>query len=73
MDLQFTVRGNVVSGFTCGYVDTVFAPPRSVTNGEFSFVGSNGVTISAKIVSAGGAVGTIDTPACPGTRWSATK
>ena len=73
MELQFSVSGNRISSFTCGYVETVFSPPRAVTNGEFSFTGTDGLKISGKIVSASGAVGTIDTGDCPGTRWSAKK
>ena len=73
MEVQFTVRGNALSGFSCGGLETVFSPARTVTNGEFSFVGSDGAKISGKIVSAGGAVGVIDTGYCPDTRWSAQR
>ncbi len=73
MELEFTVRDNRVSSFTCGYAETAFSPARVVTNGEFSFAGANALAISGKIVSPSGAVGTIDTPDCPGTRWKASK
>ncbi len=45
MELQFTVRGNAIAGFSCGTLETLFSPPRPVTNGEFSFTGNGGVKI----------------------------
>ena len=73
MDMLLTIQNNVLTGFTCGgSVIVLPAPPPSVSDGEFSFSGA-GVTVSGRIVSADSAIGTINTAACPGTRWYATR
>ena len=73
MPLRFAVVRQQLTSFTCDTVTLVFSPPLAVTNGEFSFAGAEGVTITGRIVSDGGAVGTINTVSCPLTRWAATK
>lgn len=74
MEMRFTIQGNRLASITCGFpAETLtFSTPLSVSNGEFSFAG-DGVAISGRIVSAAGAVGTINTPPCPATRWTATR
>jgi len=73
MEMGFTIQDNVLTGFTCGgSVIPALSPPRPVINGEFSLV-ADGVEISGRIVSADEAIGTINTVACPATRWTATR
>lgn len=73
MDMRFTIQNNTLTSVTCGgSANLTSSPPPSVSNGEFSLVGS-GVAITGRIVSPVGAVGTINTAACPSTIWAATK
>ena len=71
MELGFTISGNALTGFTCGGSAIAMPSPLpSITNGEFFHVADR-VEISGRIVSTDIAIGTINTPLCPGTRWSA--
>jgi hypothetical protein len=71
MQMSFTINGNVLTGVTCGGSTIVVpSPPPTVANGEFSFVG-DGIAVTGRIVSADGAVGTINSSWCPATRWTA--
>ena len=73
MDMLFTIQDNVLTRFTCGGSTIVLpAPPPGVSNGEFS-MSAAGVAVTGRIVSASGAIGTINTVACPLTRWAATR
>jgi hypothetical protein len=74
MELRFTVRNNVLVSVSCGTSGAVtFTPPPAVEHGEFSIVRQDGVGISARIVSASEAVGTINLEPCPYTNWIATR
>lgn len=73
MELRFSVRNNVLVNVTCGTRTVTFSPPPAVHNGEFSVVRSDGLGISARIVSASEAVGTINIEPCPYTNWIATR
>ena len=73
MPLRFTVQNNQLTNFTCDSATLTFSPPLSVTSGEFSFAGGDGVAVSGRIVTDGGTRGTINTTACPATRWTATR
>ena len=48
-------------------------PPPVVANGEFSYAGSGGVSITGKITSAVHATGSITTPSCGSRHWEANK
>jgi IPT/TIG domain len=73
MDMQLTIQNNVLTKFTCGESPIVLpAPPPAVSNGEFS-LSADGVAVTGRIVSANAATGTINTVACPATRWYATR
>lgn len=74
MAVRFIIQGNHVISVACGYsvVDSPLARPLPVSNGEFASTES-GAKMSGRVVSDTGAIGTIDTSDCPGTRWSATK
>jgi hypothetical protein len=72
MDLRFTIQDNRVTSVTCGGANLTAAPLPAVSAGAFGLSG-DGVTMTGRIVSAGGAVGTINSPACPATQWAATK
>jgi hypothetical protein len=73
IDMRFTIRNNVVVSVSCGMSALTFAAPPSVRNGEFSFLGDDGVAIAGRLVSPVNAAGTINVPACPVTRWWADK
>ena len=73
-DMRFTIRNNVLVSISCGTsAPLTFAPAPSVRNGEFSFLGADGLAISGTLVSPVNAVGTINVPACPAARWWADK
>ena len=72
-DMRFTIRNNVLVTLSCGTSEPVtLASPLSVHDGEFSFLGDDGVAISGTLVSPVNAVGTINVPACSA-RWWADK
>ena len=74
MDMRFTIRNNVLVSMACGTSEPVtFASPPSVRDGEFSFLGDDGVAIGGRLVSPVNAVGTINVPACPAAGWWADK
>jgi len=79
--LVLTIRDNIgvsVScrvcqpGENCALVSApslALDPPSVVANGEFSFVGSGGVSVSGKILSPIYATGSINTPSCGSRYW----
>jgi IPT/TIG domain len=74
MEVRFTVRDNVLVSVSCGPSEKVtFSPAPAVVHGEFSIVRHDGIGISARIVSASEAVGTINLEPCPYTNWIATR
>lgn len=74
MEIRFTVQDDVLVSVSCGGSGKVtFSPPPRVEHGEFSVVRSDGVGITARIVSATEAVGTINIEPCPYTNWIATR
>ena len=73
MAMRFTIESNVLTRVTCGGTILSFPTTQSVSDGAFSYAGDDGVVITGRIVSDGSAVGTIDTAACPATRWAAEK
>ena len=73
-DMRFTIRNDVLVSVSCGTsAPLTFAPAPSVRTGVFSFVGDDGLAISGTLVSPVNAVGTINVPGCPATRWWADK
>lgn len=73
-DMRFTIRNHVVVTLSCGTsAPLTFASPPSIRDGEFSFLGDDGVAISGRLVSPVNAVGTINVPVCPTARWWADK
>lgn len=73
-DLRFTVREGVLVSVSCGASGPVaFAPAPAVHQGEFSIVAADGSGISARIVSASDAVGTINLAPCSSTNWTAKR
>lgn len=72
--MRFTVQNNALASVSCGTSGTLtFSPPPSVSNGEFSFFGNDGVGVSGRIVAASDAVGTINIAPCTATVWRATR
>ena len=73
-DMRFTMRDNVLVSVSCDTSGPLtFAPAPTVRNGEFSFLGDDGLAISGTLVSPVNAVGTINVPGCPAARWWADK
>ena len=72
MEMRFTIEGNRLTSMTCGGATVVFPSPPSLTDGAFSHAANDDV-ISGRIVSDHSAVGTINTGACPATRWIAER
>ena len=69
-DMRLTIRNNVLVSVSCGTSGSLtLSPAPSVRNGEFSFLGDDGVAISGTLVSPVNAAGTINVPACPAARW----
>ena len=74
IDMRFTIRNDVVVTVSCGMsAPLTFEAPPSVRNGEFSFLGDDGLAITGRLVSPVNAAGTINVPTCPATRWWADK
>jgi hypothetical protein len=69
--LVLTIRDNIVVSVSCGSSSLTLDPPPVVANGEFSFAGVGGVSITGKIVSPKSASGTINTALCVNRSWRA--
>ena len=70
--MAFTVQDNKLVSASCSYDSTVALPlpsPPSVSNGEFSFVGSDGVSISGRIVSPSEVIGMMNFSVCTNMQW----
>jgi hypothetical protein len=65
----WTIRDNVVVSVSCGASILTLDPPPVVANGEFSFTGSGGVSITGQILSPDWASGTINMGSCVGRLW----
>jgi hypothetical protein len=76
-DMRFTIRNDTLVSVSCGgSAALTFSSPPAVHNGDFSFVGDDGLAISGTLVSPVNAVGTINIPdvtACRAARWWADK
>jgi IPT/TIG domain len=73
-DMRFSIRNDMLISVSCGTsAPLTFALTSSVRNGEFSFLGDDGLTLSGTLVSPLTAVGTINVPGCPAGRWWADK
>ncbi len=73
MGMRFTIERNVLTSFTCAGAPLAFASQLVVSDGAFTHARDGEVVMSGRIVGKGIAVGTIDTDACPATRWVATR
>jgi IPT/TIG domain-containing protein len=73
MDMRFTIERNVLTSFTCGGATLAFSSQLVVSDGAFTHAGDGEAVMSGRIVAEGISVGTIDTDACPATRWVATR
>jgi hypothetical protein len=81
--LWLTIRDNIVVSVSCGQrhdddradaTSLTLDPPPVVANGEFSFAGSGGVSITGKILSPNYASGSINTASCISLgKWMAGK
>jgi hypothetical protein len=75
--MRFTIRNDTLVSVSCGgSAALTLSPPPAVHNGDFSFVGDDGLAISGSIVSPVNAVGTINVPdvaACRTAEWWADK
>lgn len=68
----FIIENDVVTSASCDeYATLTFSPPLEVKNGEFSYSGAEGVSVTGRIVSAYNAVGTINLYPCTNTTWLA--
>ena len=66
-----TIRDNLVVSASCGSAPSLtLDPPPVVADGEFSFAGSGGVSISGKILSPISASGSINMASCGSRQWS---
>jgi len=73
MALELVIENNTLTRFTCGGATVALpTPPPAVSNGAFELP-EGAAILAGRIVSATIAIGTINTPACPGTRWEAIK
>lgn len=69
-EMRFTVENNKLISVSCGGSALMqFSSSPSLANGEFSMVVSGGIEMSARIVSATSAVGTIKLGPCAESRW----
>jgi hypothetical protein len=76
-DMRFTIRNGTLVSVSCGgSAALTVSPAPAVRNGDFSFVGDDGLAISGTFVSPVNAAGTInvpDVPACRTATWWADK
>ncbi|HEX2455067.1 MAG TPA: hypothetical protein VHI99_15305 [Vicinamibacterales bacterium] len=64
--MRFTIRNDTLVSVSCGgSVALTVSPAPAVRNGDFSFVGDDGLAISGTLVSPVNAVGTINVPDVP--------
>ena len=77
MDMRFTIRNNVLVSLSCNMSPPLtLAAVVSVSNGEFSLQGDDGLTMSGRQVAPENAAGSInlpDIPGCRATGWWADK
>ena len=74
MEMRVAIGANLVTSVTCDGIAVTNAAPLVVSQGAFSRSNDVGVVIiSGRILSDGHAMGTINTTACPCTRWVAAK
>jgi hypothetical protein len=83
--LVLTIRDNTAVSVSCSVCragencsigsapSLTLDPPPVVANGEFSFAGSGGVTITGRILSPNAASGSITMPSCGSRQWYAYK
>jgi hypothetical protein len=71
--MAFSIENNRLVGASCSYDSTVAlplpSPPPSVSNGEFSVVGRDGVIFSGRIVSPFEVIGTMNFSECTNMQW----
>ena len=73
-DMRLTIRNNELVSFSCGSSGTLTpSTTTSIRNGEFSFVGEDGLAISGSVVSPVNAVGAINTSGCNAAEWWADR
>ncbi len=72
LDLVFTVENNAVITLSCGPTTLTFSPALRVEDGQFSFSGEGGVSLSGTFLSPTAARGRIRVPPC-GDSWYAQK
>ena len=71
MGMRLTTENDRLTNIACGGTTLAFLSPPSARDGAFSHAGDDDVVITGRIVSDASAVGTINTGACPATRWTA--
>ena len=72
--ILFSVRNGLVTSVSCDTYETLtLEPPARVSNGEFSYAGDGAKRVTARIVSATQAVGTLNLAPCSNTTWSGEK
>ena len=69
--VRFTIKDNLLVSIACDDTILTFASPPAVTNGEFAFARSDGVSVTGRIVGTTSAVGTINLPPCEHVGWAA--
>jgi hypothetical protein len=72
--LRLTIQNNAVTSVSCGTSGTIaLSPAPTVSNGEFSFARTDGVSMSGRIVAVGVAYGRINLAPCAAMPWGAGK
>ena len=72
--ILFSVRNGLVTSVSCDAYETLtLEPPARVSDGEFSYFGDYDTRVTARIVSATQAVGSLNLAPCSNTIWSAEK
>lgn len=70
--LNVTIQNNELVSFSCGSSETITPSPRpQIGNGEFLFVGGDGVSIGGRILSTLQLEGTVNVASCLATTWFA--
>lgn len=74
VDMPFAIQRDRLVAIACGTSETLMLSlPVSISLGEFSIAGDDGLSVQGRLVSGSQAIGTVTAPGCPTSQWWAEK